>query len=103
MTETIQTLPAHDPATRRNLPADSQPVDPALLVGRNASISGFYLGRFMKLRPVVVQGAARELLARWAAGDFAPIVGATFALAEADTALRLVAERRSTGKVVLVP
>jgi NADPH2:quinone reductase len=80
-----------------------QPVDPALLVGRNASIAGFYLGRFMKLRPVVVQEAARELLARWAAGDFAPVVGATFALTDADAALQLVADRRSTGKVVLVP
>jgi NADPH2:quinone reductase len=80
-----------------------EPVDPALLVGRNASIAGFYLGRFMKLRPVVVQDAARELLARWAAGDLSPVVGATFPLEEADTALRLVAERRSTGKVVLVP
>jgi len=80
-----------------------QPVDPALLVGRNASIAGFYLGRFMKLRPVAVQEAARELLGRWAAGDVSPVVGATYPLAEADTALRLVADRRSTGKVVLVP
>ena len=80
-----------------------QPVDPALLVGRNASIAGFYLGRFMKLRPRAVQDAARELLERWAAGDVSPVVGATFPLAEADAALQLVAERRSTGKVVLVP
>ena len=80
-----------------------QPVDPALLVGRNASIAGFYLGRFMKLRPRTVQDAARELLDRWGAGDVSPVVGATYPLAEADTALRLVAERRSTGKVVLVP
>jgi NADPH2:quinone reductase len=80
-----------------------QPVDPALLVGRNASVAGFYLGRFMKLRPAAVQDAARELLGRWAAGDVSPVVGATFPLAEADAALRLVAERRSTGKVVLVP
>ncbi len=80
-----------------------QPVDPALLVGRNASIAGFYLGRFMKLRPVAVQAAARELLARGAAGDVAPVVGTTFALADADAALRLVGDRRSTGKVVLVP
>jgi NADPH2:quinone reductase len=80
-----------------------QPVDPALLVGRNASIAGFYLGRFMKLRPAAVQEAARELLGRWAAGDVSPVVGATYPLAEADTALRLVADRRSTGKVVLVP
>jgi NADPH2:quinone reductase len=80
-----------------------QPVDPALLVGRNASIAGFYLGRFMKLRPRAVQDAARELLERWVAGDVSPVVGATFPLAEADAALQLVADRGSTGKVVLVP
>jgi NADPH2:quinone reductase len=50
-----------------------------------------------------VRAAAGELLARWTAGDLAPVVGATFALEDADEALRLVAERRSTGKVVLVP
>ena len=79
------------------------PIDPALLVGRNATAAGFYLGRFMKLRPDVVQTAALELLERWAAEELAPVVGATFPLAEADAALRLVAERRSTGKIVLVP
>jgi NADPH2:quinone reductase len=80
-----------------------QPVDPALLLGRNVSACGFYLGRFMKLRPEVVREAAGELLARWSAGELAPLVGATFPLEEADEALRSVAERRSTGKVVLVP
>lgn len=79
------------------------PVDPARLVGRNASVSGFYLGRLMKLRPGVVRAAADELLARWVGGELAPSVGATFALDEADAALRMIAERRSTGKVVLVP
>jgi NADPH:quinone reductase len=80
-----------------------QPVDPALLVGRNVSACGFYLGRFRKLRPDVVREAAGELLSRWGVGDLAPVVGATFPLEEADEALRMVAERRSTGKVVLVP
>ncbi len=80
-----------------------QPVDPALLVGRNVSACGFYLGRLMRLRPDVVLAAARELLERWTAGDLAPVVGATFPLDEVDAALRLVAERRSTGKVVLLP
>jgi NADPH2:quinone reductase len=80
-----------------------QPVDPTLLVGRNASVAGFYLGRLMKLRPDLVREAAREILARWAAGDVTPVVGATYPLAEADAALRSIAERRSTGKVVLVP
>ena len=80
-----------------------QPVDPALLVGRNAAAAGFYLGRFMKLRPDVVRSAGEELLRLWADGSVAPVVGATFPLAEADAALRMVAERRSTGKVVLLP
>jgi NADPH:quinone reductase len=80
-----------------------QPVDPALLVGRNISAAGFYLGRFMKLRPDAVHAAALELLGRWEDGALAPVVGATFPLAEADAALRLVADRRSTGKIVLVP
>ena len=78
-------------------------LDPALLVGRNVSAAGFYLGRFMKLQPDVVRSAAEELLGIWSKGRVAPVVGATFPLTEADAALRLVAERRSTGKVVLVP
>jgi NADPH2:quinone reductase len=80
-----------------------QPVDPALLVGRNAAAAGFYLGRFMKLRPDVVRAAGEEVLRLWADGSVTPVVGATFPLAEADEALRMVAERRSTGKVVLLP
>ena len=80
-----------------------QPVDPALLVGRNVSVAGFYLGRLMKLRPDLVRASALELLEQWAGGALAPVVGATYPLAEAEDALRLVADRRSTGKVVLVP
>jgi NADPH2:quinone reductase len=79
------------------------PLDPALLVGRNVSAAGFYLGRFMKLQPGAVRAAAHELLGLWSDGRTRPVVGATYPLAEADAALRLVAERRSTGKVVLVP
>ncbi len=78
-------------------------VDPARLVGRNATVAGFYLGRLMKLRPDLVRTAADEVLERWSAGDVSPTVGATFPLEKADEALRMIAERRSTGKVVLVP
>lgn len=80
-----------------------QPVDPTLLVGRNVSVAGFYLGRLMKLQPDLVREAAAEVLAQWAAGAVSPVVGATYPLADADAALRSIAERRSTGKVVLVP
>ena len=80
-----------------------QPVDPALLVGRSVSASGFYLGRFMKLRPDVVRAGALDLLELWGSGTIEPAVGAVFALADVDEALRSVGERRSVGKVVLVP
>jgi NADPH2:quinone reductase len=57
----------------------------------------------MRFQPDLVRGAVDELLEQWAAGSISPSVGATFPLAEGDEALRMVAERRSTGKVVLVP
>jgi NADPH:quinone reductase len=80
-----------------------QPVDPTLLVGRNATVAGFYLGRLLQLRPDVVREAAHDLLRFWQAGLLRPVVGATFPLVEAAAAHRLLEERRSTGKVVLLP
>ncbi len=78
-------------------------VDPALLTGRNIGIQGFYLGRLMRLRPEVVLEAVGELLPLWEQGAIRPVVGATFPLGEAAAAHRLIENRRSVGKVVLVP
>jgi NADPH:quinone reductase len=79
------------------------PLDTALMVGRNLSLNGFYLGRLMRLRPDVVHEATREIVALWEAGAVKPVVGATFPLGQAADAHRLIEERRSVGKVVLVP
>jgi NADPH2:quinone reductase len=78
-------------------------VSPALLVGRNIAVRGFYLGRLMALRPDVVREAIEELLALWQQGAIRPVVGAEFPLADAADAHRLIEERRHVGKVVLVP
>jgi NADPH:quinone reductase len=78
-------------------------LDPALLVGRNVSVQGFYLGRLMGLRPDLVHAAIDELLGLWGDGAFRPVVGSVFPLAEAAEAHRLIEERRNHGKVVLVP
>jgi NADPH:quinone reductase len=78
-------------------------MSPALLVGRNASLHGFYLGRLMRHRPEVVQEATAELLRLWESGAVRPVVGATFPLEQAADAHRLIEERKSVGKVVLVP
>jgi NADPH:quinone reductase len=80
-----------------------EPLDPAPLVGRNVGVQGFYLGRLMRHRPEVVQEAIGELVELWRSGAVKPVVGATFPLDEVAKAHRLVEERRSVGKVVLVP
>jgi NADPH:quinone reductase len=78
-------------------------MNPALLVGRNVSLHGFYLGRLMRHRPELVQTAIRELVPLWEQGAVRPVVGATFPLEQAADAHRLIEERKSVGKVVLVP
>jgi len=78
-------------------------VDPALLVGRNVAVHGFYLGRLMAREPQIVRDAIAELVPLWREGAIRPIVGAEFALADAADAHRLIESRESTGKVVLAP
>jgi NADPH2:quinone reductase len=78
-------------------------LNPALVVGRNVSVAGFYLGRLMTLAPHVVGDAIGELVALWEQGAIRPVVGAELPLAEAAAAHALIEERRHVGKVVLVP
>src|SRR4029079_13314929 len=80
-----------------------QELNPALLVGRNIGLLGFYLGRLMRFAPEVVRAATEELLQLWHCGAVKPVVGATFPLAQAGDAQRRIEERKSMGKVVLVP
>jgi NADPH:quinone reductase len=79
------------------------PLDTAIMVGRNLSLFGFYLGRLMKLRPELVRDAAVELVALWESGAVKPLVGATFPLERAGDAHSLIEQRKRVGKVVLVP
>ena len=65
--------------------------------------SGFYLGRLMGFRPELVQQEVDELLALWRRGALRPVVGAEFPLEQVNEAQELIASRKSTGKVVLVP
>jgi len=79
------------------------PVDPARVVGRNAAVAGFYLGRLLRLDPELVGSAVGELLAFWQTGALAPLVGHELPLDAAEHAHELLESRRSVGKVVLVP
>jgi NADPH2:quinone reductase len=76
-------------------------LSPRLLVGRNVSVQGFYLGRLMRLAPDAVRAAADEVVELWRRGAVGPVVGATFPLERAADAHRLIDERKHVGKVVL--
>jgi NADPH2:quinone reductase len=80
-----------------------QDVSPTWLVGRNIGVHGFYLGRLLGRRPDLVEQAGRDVLRLWEGGAVRPIVGAEYPLEQAGEAHRLIEERKSTGKVVLVP
>ena len=80
-----------------------QDVSPTWLVGRNIGVHGFYLGRLIGRSPDLVEQAARDVLRLWEGGVVRPIVGAEFPLEQAGDAHRLIEERKSTGKVVLIP
>ncbi|HLG07603.1 MAG TPA: zinc-binding dehydrogenase [Gaiellaceae bacterium] len=80
-----------------------QDVSPTWLVGRNIGVHGFYLGRLIGRNPELVERAGKDVLRLWESGVVRPIVGAEFPLDQASEAHRLIEERRSTGKVVLVP
>jgi NADPH2:quinone reductase len=80
-----------------------QELNPALLVGRNIGVHGFYLGRLIGRNPELVANAAKDALRLWESGVVRPIVGAEFPLEDAGEAHRLIESRQSTGKVVLIP
>ncbi|HXG76205.1 MAG TPA: zinc-binding dehydrogenase [Gaiellaceae bacterium] len=80
-----------------------QEVSPAWLVGRNIGVHGFYLGRLLSLDPELVRQAGEDVLRLWEGGVVRPVVGHELPLAQAGEAHRLVEERRSRGKVVLLP
>jgi NADPH:quinone reductase len=80
-----------------------QDLSPTWLVGRNIGVHGFYLGRLIGRNPDLVARAAQDVLRLWEGGAVRPIVGAEFPLEQAGEAHRLIEERQSTGKVVLIP
>jgi NADPH2:quinone reductase len=78
------------------------PIDPMRLFGKSLKVSGFVVPMVYGMRNVHRRGLdAVFRLAR--EGKLTVPVGARFALAEAVDALRFLASRRSTGKLLLIP
>ncbi|MBM3559269.1 MAG: NADPH:quinone oxidoreductase family protein [Alphaproteobacteria bacterium] len=71
------------------------------LLVKNASAMGFYWGAYRAREPERVRASMAEA-ASWAvAGKLRPHVSAKLPLAEAAKGLKLLAERKATGKVIL--
>jgi NADPH2:quinone reductase len=77
-------------------------LDPALILTRNLTVIGLHLG-MPPWRPELHRSPMQELLALVQAGRLKPIVDRTFPLRDAAAAHRYLADRRTMGKVVLLP
>lgn len=77
------------------------PLNLPLLKG--SSIVGVFWGAFLEREPEAARANARQLLQWLASGAIRPHISQRFPLARAADALREVAERRATGKVIVVP
>ena len=72
-----------------------------ILLVKNAAALGFYWGSYRRRDPARLRAGFAELFRWHGEGRICPHVSATLPLERAADALRLIAERRSTGKVVL--
>ena len=72
-----------------------------LLLVKNASVLGFYWGSYRKHDPERLRAGFRELFGWYRQGRIRPHVSQTLPLERAAEAVRLLAERKSIGKVVL--
>ena len=78
-----------------------EPSDLEAMIGRNQSLRGFAL--LPLLSPQVLRASLSELFQLAASDRLRVAIGGRFPLGHAGEAHRLLDERRSTGKVVLVP
>ena len=72
-----------------------------LLLVKNASVLGFYWGSYRKHDPERLRAGFRELFGWYRQGRIRPHVSQTLPLERAAEAVRLLAERKSIGKVVV--
>lgn len=71
------------------------------LLVKNVAVIGLYWGGYLSFRPDVLTDSLAELLRWHAEGRIRPHVSHVLPLAQADQALALLKDRRSTGKVVV--
>ena len=79
------------------------PVSFGQLYGDNKSIVGYSTGGRRRTRPEDLRPAGLAVLKLLAAGRWKPVIGGSYPLEQAGEAQRLVEDRASVGKVLLIP
>jgi NADPH2:quinone reductase len=77
-------------------------VDPTVLMAHSTAVIGFWLAHVAR-RPDMMGAAVNELLALIDGDVIRPIIGGSYALADAADAHRALLERSSIGKLILLP
>lgn len=70
---------------------------------KNYSIVGVHMGGYRQRRPELLRRCYQELHRQLAAGEIAPLVGDVVGFAELPAALKRLAGRQTTGRVVFAP
>lgn len=71
------------------------------LLVKNISVQGHYWGGYLKFAPQILLGSIATLMDWYTKGDLHPHISHCLPLAEAQTALDVLEQRKSTGKVVV--
>jgi NADPH2:quinone reductase len=78
-------------------------IDPNPLLPGNKAIRGFYLERYIDLKRDLVDAAMAELADYVSSGKLTVNIGGTFSMDQAGEAHRLLEEKKSMGKLVILP
>jgi NADPH:quinone reductase len=74
-----------------------------IVLVKNIDVIGFYWGSYQAHKPDLLRGSFTQLFRWFQEGKLRPHVSHRFPLDQAAEALSLLQQRRSTGKVVLIP
>ncbi|MCY4305305.1 MAG: NADPH:quinone oxidoreductase family protein [Aestuariivita sp.] len=73
------------------------------LLVKNISVLGFYWGGYLKFRPNVISKSMKQLITWYLDGQLNPHISHRFSLQKAVEGLKKLRDRKSTGKVLILP
>jgi NADPH2:quinone reductase len=82
---------------------EPRPPEIGAIMGKNASITGVFLGAEMAMNPTRTHPMIESLIARIAKKELTVVIDSTFPLSDAEGAHRHIESRKAFGRVLLIP